>query len=36
MASFDSLVKGTFVEATWIMITAGPLGMPEPPGWSSP
>ena len=34
MASFDSLVNGTFVEATWTMMTAGPFGIPDPPGWS--
>jgi len=31
-ASFDSLVKGTFVDAMWMLMTAGPLGPPDPPG----
>ncbi len=31
-ASFDSEVKGMFVEAMWTRIAAGPVGTP-PPGW---
>ena len=35
-ASFASLVNGTFVDARWTRITAGPTGIPEPPFCSRP
>jgi hypothetical protein len=35
IASFASLVKGTFTEATCTRRTTGPIGMPLPPRWSS-
>ena len=36
IASLASEVNGIFVEATWIKIMAGPLGVPFPPFCSSP